>query len=269
MLNATGLPLQDLVFGASVYFPPFFKAFAFGFVIRLVDSQKSFRTEDIEEVGDSRHNTFFEMLGNWSLGDYFKKEQLAWWLEFLFVDLKIDPARIYQTVYAGSEDGRIAKDEESIAVLRELFEKYGVSAEEGPMTTGKGALGSGQEIDFSRQRIFAYRDKNWWQRGDALGELGGPDSETFYDTGKKHNPKFGKFSILGNHDYGEYLDWKSQTEKQANFDGIKAIHDKIDFCREKVSVVPHIGFYCWSRDYDTPKLQPATSRFAQFLLAIR
>ncbi|MBU2579181.1 alanine--tRNA ligase, partial [Patescibacteria group bacterium] len=68
---------------------------------RLVNSQKCFRAEDIDEVGDGRHNTFFEMLGNWSLGDYFKKEQLEWWYNFLFEELKFAPEKIYCSVYAG------------------------------------------------------------------------------------------------------------------------------------------------------------------------
>jgi len=151
---------------------------------RIVDSQKCLRVEDIDEVGDSRHNTFFEMLGNWSFGDYFKKEQLSWWFEFLFIELKLDPRKIYQTVYVGSEDGKIAKDEETIGILKDLFAKYNVSAGVGPSTIVKGELGSGEEINFTEQRIFPYRDKNWWKRGEAVGELGGPDSETFYDNGK-------------------------------------------------------------------------------------
>ncbi len=172
---------------------------------RLVNSQKCFRAEDIEEVGDGRHSTFFEMLGNWSLGDYFKKEQLTWWFEFLFDYLKIDPNRIYQTVYIGSEDGKIKKDNESINILKELFSKYNIKAEEGPETLTKGDLGPKKELDFSCQRIFAYRDKNWWQRGDAIGELGGPDSETFYDTKKRHDKKYGEFCHL-NCDCGRFIE---------------------------------------------------------------
>ncbi len=171
--------------------------------VRLANTQKSFRAEDIEEVGDSRHTTFFEMLGNWSLGDYFKKEQLSWWFEFLVEELKLDPNRIYQTVYAGSEFA--PRDNESIEILKEIYAKYGVVAEEGPQTLGKGEEGPGAEIDFSKYRIFAYKDKNWWQRGDAVGELGGPDSETFYDTGRPHDPKFGPHCHL-NCDCGRFIE---------------------------------------------------------------
>jgi alanyl-tRNA synthetase len=110
--------------------------------VRLVNSQKSFRTEDIDEVGDNRHNTFFEMLGNWSLGNYWKSEQLNWWFEFLVDELRLDPQRLYQTVYAGSADGTISKDTESIEIVRQIFNKYGVDDED---------------------RIFEYTDKNWWQ----------------------------------------------------------------------------------------------------------
>jgi alanyl-tRNA synthetase len=170
---------------------------------RLADSQKSFRAEDIDEVGDNRHDTFFEMLGNWSLGDYFKKDQLNWWFEFLVREMRIDPRRLYETVYAGDE--RAPRDGESVEILKGIFADYGVEAEEGPPTFGKGALGPGEELDFTRQRIFAYCDKNWWQRGDAIGELGGPDSETFYDTGKPHDSSFGKYCHL-NCDCGRFLE---------------------------------------------------------------
>ncbi len=200
---------------------------------RLCNSQKSFRAEDIEEVGDNRHNTFFEMLGNWSLGDYFKKEQLDWWYEFLVEDLKLDPRKLYQTVYAGSDVA--PKDEGSLAILKEIFAKYGIRATEGPATTGKGSGGPGVPIDFSGdKRIFAYPgDKNWWQRGDAVGELGGPDSETFYDTGKTHDSKFGthchlncdcgRFIEIGNSVFMQYQmteqGWRAMERKNVDFGG--------------------------------------------------
>ena len=235
--SASLIPENDstLLFTNSGMFPlvPYLLGETHPAGVRLADSQKSFRTEDIDEVGDSRHNTFFEMLGNWSLGDYFKKEQLNWWFEFLVSELKMDPSKIYQSVYAGSEDGKISKDEEAIAILKEVFAKYNVSSEEGPVTTGKGELGSGLACDFSKQRIFAYRDKNWWKRGDTIGELGGPDSETFYDTGKEHNPAYGehchpncdcgKFLEIGNSVFMQYQKtadgWAELKNKNVDFGG--------------------------------------------------
>src|SRR3972149_4874495 len=71
--------------------------------VRLVDSQKSFRAEDIDEVGDNRHTTFFEMLGNWSLGDYFKEEQLPWFFGFLTGVVGLDPQRLYVTAFIGDD----------------------------------------------------------------------------------------------------------------------------------------------------------------------
>ncbi|WKZ24444.1 MAG: alanine--tRNA ligase [Patescibacteria group bacterium] len=211
---------------------------------QLVNSQKSFRTEDIEEVGDNRHNTFFEMLGNWSLGDpkslaegdaYWKSKQLNWWYEFLVEELKLEPQKLYQTVYAGSEDGEIAKDTESIEILLQIFAKYGINADEGPSTFGPGELGPGKDLKLgvSQDRIFAYRDKNWWQRGEAVGELGGPDSETFYDTGKAHDSSYGEFCHL-NCDCGRFIEignsvfmqyqkaekgWQELANKNVDFGG--------------------------------------------------
>ncbi len=196
---------------------------------RLVNYQRSFRSDDIEEIGDNRHTTLFEMLGNWSFGDYFKKEQLNWWFEFLIEIIKIDPNKIYQTVYAG--DNNIGKDFESIITLKEIYKKYGIIAEEGPETISKGEDGPGFEIDFKKYKIFAYKDKNWWQRGDALGELGGPDSETFYDTEKKHDIKFGKFCHL-NCDCGRFLEIGNSVfmQYQKSNDGWKEIKNKnVDF----------------------------------------
>lgn len=122
---------------------------------RIVDSQKCFRAQDIEEVGDNRHTTFFEMLGNWSFGDYFKKEQLPWIFEFLTKELGLPKERLYVSVLTG--------DEESVGIWKRL----GVPEE----------------------KIFSYGvDKNWWSRAGEpdkmpAGEPGGPDSEVFYDFG--------------------------------------------------------------------------------------
>jgi alanyl-tRNA synthetase len=196
---------------------------------RLVNSQKCFRSEDIDDVGDGRHNTFFEMLGNWSLNDYSKKEQLNWWFEFLIEQLGLDIDRVYQTIYIGN-GADIGKDLESLSVLKDVYSKYGKNVEEGPVVSGSGPE---SEIDFSKYKIFSYREDNWWQRGDAVGELGGPDSETFYDTGKEHDPKFGKychincdcgrFIEIGNSVFMEYIKtnegWKELGRKNVDFGG--------------------------------------------------
>src|SRR3989344_1698570 len=93
---------------------------------RVTDSQKSFRAADIEEVGDNRHTTFFEMLGNWSLGDYFKKEQLPWFFEFLTKEVGLDPKKLYVTVFDGAPEIGIARDEESIQIWQKLFFDAGI-----------------------------------------------------------------------------------------------------------------------------------------------
>src|SRR5260221_13795173 len=88
---------------------------------RLVDSQKSFRSQDIEEVGDNRHTTFFEMLGNWSLGDYFKQEQLGWFFTFLTKEIGLDPRKIFVTVFRGNKELNIPRDDESVEIWKKLF----------------------------------------------------------------------------------------------------------------------------------------------------
>src|SRR6185436_18679482 len=110
-------------------------------------SQKSFRTEDIEEVGDGRHNTFFEMLGNWSLGDYFKKEQLPWIYAFLVDELKLDIQNIYATVFRGAEEIGVPRDSESVEILKEVFTKYGIEAKDVDFPEKNGMQGG---------RIFYY-----------------------------------------------------------------------------------------------------------------
>src|SRR3984885_7497866 len=93
---------------------------------RLVDSQTCLRAQDIEEVGDNRHTTFFEMLGNWSLGDYFKQEQIPWFWEFLTQEIKLDPKRIYVTCFSGDDAVGIPKDTESAGIWKEIFKNVGI-----------------------------------------------------------------------------------------------------------------------------------------------
>ena len=126
--------------------------------IRLCNCQKCVRTGDIDSVGDMSHLTFFEMLGNWSLGDYFKDDAIAWSYEFLTSKsyLGFDPAQLHVTVFEGNDN--IPKDEESIAI----WQKLGVPSE----------------------RIFALPiEDNWWGPAGKTGPCG-PDTEMFIDTGK-------------------------------------------------------------------------------------
>lgn len=166
---------------------------------RLTDFQKCVRTNDINEVGDNRHLTYFEMLGNWSLGDYFKEESVAMSYEFLTKELGIPAEKISVTCFAGDED--CPKD----IVTAECWKKAGISEE----------------------RIYFFgKDDNWW----IAGEEGpcGPDTEMFYDTGKekcseKCNPSCGcgKYVEIWNNVFMEYLktsDGKYQKLKQQNVD---------------------------------------------------
>ncbi len=139
---------------------------------RLVDSQPSLRLQDIEEIGDNRHTTFFEMLGNWSLGDYFKKEQLPWVWEFITKELELDPKHLHVSVFEGNAE--VPKDTESFEIWKGL--------------------------GLPESHIHFYgADKNWWSRAGSpdempTGEIGGPDSEIFFEFEEvDHDPKFGKF----------------------------------------------------------------------------
>src|SRR3954468_23469336 len=97
---------------------------------RLVDSQSCLRAQDIEEFGDNRHTTFFEMLGNWSLGDYFKKQQIEWFWEFLTKEIGLDPNRIFVTCYIGNPEAGIPRDTESAAIWKGIFTDAGIEAKE-------------------------------------------------------------------------------------------------------------------------------------------
>ncbi|MBI4999619.1 alanine--tRNA ligase [Candidatus Gottesmanbacteria bacterium] len=184
---------------------------------RLTNFQPSLRLQDIDEVGDMCHTTFFEMLGNWSLGDYFKEKQLAWCLEFLTKELGLAKDKLYVSVFEG--DKSIPKDEESVRI----WENLGIAEE----------------------RIFPYpSDKNWWSRSGTpeqmpVGEIGGPDSEIFYDFGegfKLHenspyknekchpNCQCGRFLEIGNSVFIEYEKMadgslKELSQKNVDFGG--------------------------------------------------
>lgn len=159
---------------------------------RLTNSQKSFRAEDIEEVGDNRHTTFFEMLGNWSLGDYFKKEQLQWFFGFLTEEIGLPRKNLWITCFEGDTKLNLPKDTESA----EIWKSLGVPE--------------------SRIRFYG-SEKNWWSRAGVpekmpVGEPGGPDSEVFYDFGPstssgqaRHDAKFGK-ECHPNCDCGRFLE---------------------------------------------------------------
>ena len=165
---------------------------------RLTDYQKCLRTNDIDEVGDNRHLTYFEMLGNWSLGDYFKEESIKMSYEFLTKELGIPAEKISVTCFAGDED--CPRDE----VTASCWEKAGIP----------------------KERIYFYgKDDNWW----IAGEEGpcGPDTEMFYDTGKpkcsddcQPSCDCGKYVEIWNNVFMEYYkkDGKYTKLEQRNVD---------------------------------------------------
>ena len=192
---------------------------------RVANAQKCLRTQDIDETGDNRHTTFFEMLGNWSLGDYFKREQLSWIFEFLTKEIGLDPKNLYVTVFRGLPSAGIPKDEETVKIWQELFAGAGIDAKDIDFAEKDGMQGG---------RIFYYDEtKNWWSRSGAPdrmpeGELGGPDSEIFWDFGaelKLHenspwkgapchpNCDCGRFMEIGNSVFMEYAKRAGKIEK--------------------------------------------------------
>jgi alanyl-tRNA synthetase len=149
---------------------------------RLVDSQPCFRAEDIDVVGDSRHTTFFEMLGNWSLGAYFKAEQLPAFFSFLTEVLGLDPALLYPTALSGAPRYGIPRDDEAISIWKELFSAAGLATSTAVLETSEHA----SSVGLGTSRISLYNeDYCWWSRSGPpetmpIGEPGGPDSEVFY-----------------------------------------------------------------------------------------
>src|SRR6266704_1246022 len=167
---------------------------------RLANIQKCLRTDDIEEVGDISHNTFFEMLGFWSLGDYWKQESLRWTLEWFTRVLGLEQERISVTVFAGDSDA--PRDDEAVHVWLEL--------------------------GIPKERIYYLpKTDNWWGPAGKPGPCG-PDSELFYDTGRpEHGPgcqpgcNCGKYIEIGNNVFMQYnktAEGRFEPLKQRNID---------------------------------------------------
>ena len=196
---------------------------------RLVNVQNCFRAADIDDIGDNRHTTFFRMLGNWSLGDYFKNEQIPWFWEFLTNELKLDPKRLYVSVFEGYKN--IARDEESTAIWSELLRSVNIEP---------------------KSRIFYCGvNDNWWSRSgtpDEMpeGEPGGPDSEVYFDLRPSEgnikgnldeNVKSGRLLEIGNSVFMTYKKSKDLfvelPQKNVDFGGglerlLAAVEEKED-----------------------------------------
>ncbi len=204
--------------------------------IRLVNSQTCLRAQDIDEVGDNSHTTFFEMLGNWSLGDYFKEQQIRWFFEFLTDVVKLDPNKIYVTCFIGDEKHGIERDNEAANIWQKVFAEKGITAQIAEVGSQKDGDKRGIK---EGERIFFYDDgENWWSRGGGLqktpiGDPCGPDSEVFYDFGNEsHDESFGlphpasdsgRFMEIGNQVFMQYKRTKDGFEplekKNVDFGG--------------------------------------------------
>jgi alanyl-tRNA synthetase len=184
---------------------------------RLVNSQTCLRAQDIEDVGDNRHTTFFEMLGNWSMGDYFKEQQVRWFFEFLTDVVGLDPNKIYVTAFIGDEKHGIPRDDEAANIWQKVFEEKGIEAK--IVEVGSQEDGDKRGIN-PGERIFFYDDgENWWSRAGGLdktpiGDPCGPDSEVFYDFGPQNHAEgyglahpasdSGQFMEIGNQVFMQY-----------------------------------------------------------------
>ena len=183
---------------------------------RLVDSQTCLRAQDIEDVGDNRHTTFFEMLGNWSMGDYFKEQQIRWFFEFLTDVVGLDPNKIYVTCFIGDEAHGIPRDDEAASIWQQVFAEKGIDNK----IVELGSAENGDTLGMQGGRIFFYDDaENWWSRGGGLdktpiGDPCGPDSEVFYDFGPQNHAEgyglahpasdSGRFMEIGNQVFMQY-----------------------------------------------------------------
>ena len=203
---------------------------------RLADSQPCLRLQDIEDVGDPRHTTVFEMLGNWSLGDYFKNQQIPAFFKFLTEEVGLDPHKIYVTCFIGSEKYGIPKDTESAEIWQQVFKEAGVDAKIAEIGSAENGATRGIK---EGEHIFFYDDhENWWSRGGGvettpIGDPCGPDSEVFYDFGedKQDVATFGqshpasdgaRFMEIGNQVFMQY-----KRNEDGSFSELK--HKNIDF----------------------------------------
>ena len=183
---------------------------------KLADSQTCLRAQDIEDVGDNRHTTFFEMLGNWSMGEYFKRQQIEWFFEFLTEIVGLDPHKIYVSCFIGDDKNNIPRDDEAAQIWQEVFAKKGIEAKIVELDSAE----NGDKLGTQGGRIFFYNDKeNWWSRGGGIdstpiGDPCGPDSEVFYDFGEQHHDvsfgqahpasDSGRFMEIGNQVFMQY-----------------------------------------------------------------
>ena len=202
--------------------------------VRLTDSQTCLRAQDIDDVGDNRHTTFFEMLGNWSLGDYFKEQQIRQFFEFLTDIVGLDPSKIYVSCFIGNKKYNIPRDDESAKIWQKVFAEKGIDAKIVELDTAE----NGDKLGLQGGRIFFYNDKeNWWSRGGGLdttpiGDPCGPDSEVFYDFGEEnHDASFGeahpasdsgRFMEIGNQVFMQY-----RRLEDGSFEPLE--HKNVDF----------------------------------------
>ena len=176
---------------------------------RIADSQTCLRAQDIDDIGDNRHTTFFEMLGNWSLGDYFKEEQIGWMWTFLTEEIGLDPQRLYVTCFIGAPEYNIEKDVEAAKLWQKKFAEKGIDAKMADI--GSEEQGAARGVN-PGERIFFYDgSKNWWSRHGGpettpVGDPCGPDSEMFYEFDFiEHDLKFGE-NCHPNCDCGRFME---------------------------------------------------------------
>ena len=199
---------------------------------RLGDVQPCLRAQDMNDVGDNRHTTFFEMLGNWSLGDYGKSVQIPMLWRFLTDVVGLPPERIYVTAFLGDAAHGIPRDEESAEIWTDLFRAAGISHERIDLDSEA----HGDEIGNRGARIAFYGGKNWWSRFGGpdempVGDPGGPDSEVFF-----HFPQVPQDPAYGlphqNSDGGQYLEIGNSVFMQfrRTADGFAELpHRNVDF----------------------------------------